>query len=35
MGSSSPLRRKEPAMVLLLRFTGHTKIAAGSPDIQL
>jgi hypothetical protein len=28
MKSSSPLRRKEPAMLLLLRFTGHKKLAS-------
>src|ERR1700744_4357998 len=28
MRSSSPLRRKEPAMLLLLRFTGHKKLAS-------
>jgi hypothetical protein len=27
MRSSSQARRKEPAMLLLLRFTGHKKIA--------
>jgi hypothetical protein len=28
MKSSSPSRRKEPAMLLLLRFTGHKKLAS-------
>jgi hypothetical protein len=28
MKTSSPLRRKEPAMLLLLRFTGHKKLAS-------
>ena len=28
MESSSPPRRKEPAMLLLLRFTGHKKLAS-------
>jgi hypothetical protein len=28
MKSSTSLRRKEPAMLLLLRFTGHKKLAS-------